>query len=84
MNNCRRATFLTEKKIAGKITTIERIQLNFHLAACPLCRIYLQQSVLINEAFVSFQHTSFTLDDAFKKKLIEKIELEIKKNNFLL
>ncbi|ARS42974.1 hypothetical protein CA265_12595 [Sphingobacteriaceae bacterium GW460-11-11-14-LB5] len=80
INNCKQATFLTEKKIAGKITVAETLQLHVHLAGCSVCRIYQQQSMLINQAFVSFKNNDFKLDEAFKKNLTEKIEKEINKN----
>ncbi len=80
INNCKQGTFLTEKKIAGKITAAETLQLHVHLAGCSVCRIYQQQSMLINQAFVSFKNNDFKLDEAFKKNLTEKIEKEINKN----
>lgn len=80
INNCKQATFLTEKKIAGKIAAAETLQLQVHLAGCSVCRIYQQQSILINKVFVSFKNNDFKLDEAFKKTLNEQIEKEINKN----
>jgi len=78
--NCKQATFLIEKRIAGKITAAETLQLHIHLAGCSVCKIYQQQSILINRVFVGFENTDFKLDEAFKKTLTEKIEKEINKN----
>ena len=78
--NCKQATFLIEKRIAGKITAAETLQLHVHLAGCSVCKIYQQQSILINKVFVGFENADFKLDEAFKKTLTEKIEKEINKN----
>ena len=78
--NCKQATFLIEKRIAGKIIAAEALQLQVHLTGCAVCKIYQQQSVLINRVFTAFNHDDFKLDEAFKKTLTEKIEKEINKN----
>lgn len=78
--NCKQATFLIEKRIAGKITAAETLQLHIHLAGCSVCKIYQQQSILINKVFAEIENTDFKLDEAFKKTLIVKIKKEINKN----
>ncbi|WP_025142802.1 zf-HC2 domain-containing protein [Pedobacter jeongneungensis] len=78
--NCKQATFLIEKKLAGKITAAETLQLHIHLAGCSVCKIYQQQSILINQVFVGFNNEDFKLDEAFKKTMKENIEKEINKN----
>lgn len=78
--NCNRATFLIEKKLAGKITAAETLQLQIHLAGCSVCKIYQQQSILINNLFVGFNGGTFKLDKTFKKALTARIEKEMNKN----
>ncbi|MBB6237269.1 hypothetical protein HDC90_001889 [Pedobacter sp. AK013] len=78
--NCKQATFLIEKRLAGKITAAETLQLHVHLAGCSVCKIYQQQSILINQVFIGFNDNDFKLDQAFKKTLTEKIKKEINKN----
>jgi hypothetical protein len=78
--NCKQATFLIEKRITGKITAAETLQLHVHLAGCSVCKIYQQQSILINDVFLTFDRQNFKLDVAFKKTLTEKIKKEINKN----
>lgn len=78
--NCKQATFLIEKKTAGKITAIETLQLRIHLAGCSYCRTYQQQSFLINRLFTAFPSSELKLDDDFKTSLKLKIEKEINKN----
>ncbi|RBQ11914.1 zf-HC2 domain-containing protein [Pedobacter miscanthi] len=78
--NCKQATFLIEKRLAGKITTAETLQLRIHLAGCSICKIYQQQSVLINKLFAGFNSEDFKLDKTFKQTLTEQIEKEMNKN----
>lgn len=78
--NCKQATFLIEKKISGKITAAEILQLQIHLAGCAVCRTYQQQSLLINRLFISFQPEELKLDEDFKAGLKLSIEKEINKN----
>lgn len=78
--NCKQATFLIEKKIAGKITAAETLQLQVHLTGCSVCRVYQKQSILINRVFVGFNNDVFKLDKLFKAKLMAQIEDEMNKN----
>ncbi len=78
--NCKQATFLIEKRMAGKITAVEAVQLKVHLAGCSVCRLYQEQSVLINKLFTGLSTAGFKLDETFKSKLVKKLEEEINKN----
>jgi hypothetical protein len=82
--NCRKATFLIEKRMIGKITFREAIELRIHLAGCSVCRLFEKQSVLINkmvqQLFAPINSTVVTLDDNYKKELHNRIEEEINKN----
>ena len=82
-NNCKKATYLIEKKQIGKITLWEKIQLRIHLAGCSVCKIFQRQSILINRLAKDFFTRSSspgpTLDESFKKDLQERIDAEIKK-----
>lgn len=75
--NCRKATFLIEKKQELELTTRENMELKLHLAGCYICRIYEQQSILINSLMTSLfkgsQH-DIKLDDTFKKDLQKRID----------
>jgi hypothetical protein len=81
--NCKKATFLIEKKQIGSITIKKKLELEIHLAGCSVCRIFEQQSVAINrmvkELFHSSQHRKFRLDDDYKKDLQERIEEKLNK-----
>ena len=82
--NCRKATYLIEKRQLGSITLREKLELQIHLAGCSVCKTFLKQSVLINKMVHDlFQSTSvkeLKLDDQFKKELQERIEDQLDKN----
>jgi ABC-type uncharacterized transport system ATPase subunit len=81
--NCKKATFLIEKKQIGTITLREKMELRIHLAGCVICRIFQQQSILINktvkELFQLPQYKNMKLGDDFKKKLQQRIDEELTK-----
>lgn len=83
--NCKKATFLIEKKQIGTISPREKLELKIHLAGCSVCRIFEQQSIKINEMVKNLFHTNnqqeeIKLDEAFKKAMQERIEKELNKN----
>ena len=70
--NCKKATFLIEKKQIGNISMRENLELKIHLACCSTCRIFEQQSILINKLVQDLFHepqvtTDIELDDDLKK-----------------
>ncbi len=83
--NCKKATFLIEKKQIGTISPREKLELKIHLAGCSVCRIFEQQSIKINEMVKNLFHTNnqqeeIKLDEDFKKAMQERIEKELNKN----
>jgi len=82
--NCRKATFLIEKKLIGHITFREHIELRIHLAGCTVCRIYQKQTIkiseMVRELFHDSDNTDRHLDDDFKRDMQERIEDELNKN----
>ena len=81
--NCKKATFLIEKKQIDSITIREKLELKIHLAGCSVCRIFEQQSIVINRMVKELLHSSklgeFRLDDGYKKDLQERIEEKLNK-----
>jgi hypothetical protein len=81
--NCNKATFLIEKQQIGTITLREKIELNIHLAGCKICRIFKQQSILINRTVKELiklpQYKAMQLGDDFKQQLQQRIEKELSK-----
>ena len=83
-HNCKKATFLIEKKLIGRITLREHIELRIHLFGCGVCRIYQKQTVKVSEMVRQLFHSNVNkdtkLDDTFKKDMQERIEEELNKN----
>lgn len=81
--NCRKATFLIEKKQIGEITLLEKMELKIHLAGCLVCRTFEQQSITINrmvkELFNVSGENKIELDEEFKKDLQDRIEKRLEK-----
>lgn len=84
MYNCKQATFLIEKKSVSRLSFREVIELRIHLYGCSFCRLYSEQSAVINqmvkELFRSTLQSGTRLDDDFKKELQQRIEEELNKN----
>lgn len=80
--NCRKATFLIEKQQISSITLREKIELKIHLAGCSICKIFQQQSMLINKMVgkhLADQHKDLVLDRDFKARLQQKISEKLHK-----
>jgi hypothetical protein len=84
INNCKQATFLIEKKLIGRLTLREKIELGIHLIGCSWCRLYDIQSrkigEMVRQLFQSSGNADIMLDENFKKELQERIEEELNKN----
>ncbi|OKS88085.1 hypothetical protein [Mucilaginibacter polytrichastri] len=82
--NCKKATFLIEKKQVGSITVREKLELKIHLAGCAVCRTFEQQSIVINKMVHDLFHepklNELKLDDDFKRKLQGSIDEKLDKN----
>lgn len=81
--NCRKATLLIEKKQSIELTARETMELQMHLAGCYICRVYEQQSVLINNMMYKLFKSpvaEIKLDDDFKNKLQQKIDNKLNNN----
>jgi len=84
IHNCKKATFLIDKKEMGRISLREHIELRIHLIGCSFCRIYGKQSRAINnmvqELFRSATQTEKGLGDEFKRELQQRIEEELNRH----
>ena len=82
--NCRQATFLIEKKQIAQLTVREKLELKIHLTGCSVCRIFQQQSILLNQMIKGLsgspQNQKMKLGEPFKKKMQERIEERLNKN----
>ena len=80
--NCKKATYLIEKQQTGKITTIEKFQLELHLKGCEVCNIFQKQSALINQfvkKLIQPEHQEIKLEDGFKETLQKRIDEKLEK-----
>jgi hypothetical protein len=82
--NCRKATYLADKKMNGRISFKESIELRIHLFGCDACKLYVKQSGKINEMIkallISPAATNIRLDDDFKTRMQVTINEELNKN----
>jgi hypothetical protein len=80
--NCRKATLLIEKQQMSRLTMGERVELKIHLTGCSICRMYQQQSIIINkmikDLFNARDHHR-GLDVDFKKSLQDRINKKLLK-----
>jgi hypothetical protein len=75
--DCRKATFLIEKKQHGPISVREWLELKIHLAGCSVCRIFQRQSLAINRMIRNLLRSpevkDIKMDEPFKKDLQDRI-----------
>ncbi len=80
--NCRKATYLIDKRMIGHISFRERIELRIHLAGCGVCRLYIKQSYIINAMIRQLlrRNAAAGLDAGFKETLQQRINEQLDKN----
>ena len=74
---CKKATFLIEKEQTGNLNKRELLVLNNHLSACSGCRIFAEQSKMINKALHNLLHEpkpKFKLDEDDKMHMQDLID----------
>lgn len=80
MISCRKATELTEKKLAGELNWKERAQLMMHRFMCAACRRYGRQSRKIDQLLrrktdrVSEESSNTFSAEELEKKIREKLK----------
>lgn len=83
-NNCKKTTFLIDKKNLEGIRPLQHIELYTHLAGCSFCRLYDKQSHLIDqlagEVYLSKAKHIQKLGDDFKIALQNNINEQLKNN----
>lgn len=83
--NCKRATYLIEKRQLENITQTENYELELHLNGCFLCEVYMKQSILINDwisKVFRIKVNDLRLGSEVKKKMQKRIDaiLDMKKS----
>jgi len=83
--NCKKATFLIEKKNLNGISIREQMELKLHLAGCTVCRLFQQQSLLIDRVikghFLGKDMEEPKLGEQFKKDMHQLIEQKLEEEN---
>lgn len=81
--NCKHATYLIEKRQHRSLSIKERIQLVIHLSGCSVCRLFQQQSRLINRMIHGLlrspENDSHKLDETVKQEMQKKINERLPK-----
>ncbi|KEQ29012.1 hypothetical protein [Pedobacter antarcticus] len=80
VNNCKKATFLIEKRQTGNITLKETLELEFHLKGCEMCNIFMKQSLIINQFVKKLfnpRGIELKLDDQFKEQLQKQVDTKL-------
>ncbi|MEP6950325.1 MAG: hypothetical protein ABI863_13655 [Ginsengibacter sp.] len=81
--NCRQATLLIEKKQDTELVVREKLELKLHLSGCHICRVYEQQSILINSMISKLlkgTRQNIKLDPTFKENLQRRIDQKLRGN----
>lgn len=82
--NCRKATFMIEKRMVKPLTVQENIEMRLHLVTCGVCRLYIKQSrkidLMVKQILKSTPPANIRLDDDFKKELKARIDNELNKS----
>jgi hypothetical protein len=66
----------------GRLTMGERVELKIHLTGCSICRMYQQQSIIINKMIKDLFNSRADqsgLDVDFKKSLQDRINKKLLK-----
>ena len=79
---CNDASYLHEKKKAGKLSFTEMFGLKIHLLYCSLCRMFFKQLDELEKhthRFSQSEKTIASLDASSKEKMKQAFEQELKK-----
>ena len=71
--SCKEAVEFILKKEEGKLSVWGQLRLWRHLAICSLCRIFSNQSKLINQALRQRKEKQYTLSDDEKEHIIRNV-----------
>ena len=83
--NCQQASAVVEKKRDGKLSASERIGLWIHLGYCSICRLFFQQSEIIDKSYkyyaddIDLEQKIYPLSPERKEALEKALREEMKK-----
>lgn len=80
MISCRQSTEWVIRKEQGKLSVKQNVQLLSHLAICSFCRLFSDQSSLIDIAMKTCKsEDAYQLSSKEKEELLKSVQLSIKK-----
>lgn len=72
-SNCKHATYLIEKRTNVRLSIREWLEMQAHLAICPLCTLYKEQSKLLQQMIVKIfqkrRDVTIAMDEHVKEAL---------------
>lgn len=74
--SCLKATRLIEKRLAYKLSPLERLQLHTHKLMCRGCKLYDQQSSFLDSAIHKKIKEKALSNEPLKLKIYQKIDEE--------
>ena len=85
MLDCDNATYLVTKQEFDKLSCVKRMQLKMHLASCKFCRVFAQQSKIINKQIEEIRNINESdpevhLSHEQKEEIQEVIDTTLKEN----
>ena len=76
--SCLKATRLVEKRLAYKLSLLEKLQLHSHKMMCKACQLYDKQSTFVEKAIKNNVDVKELKNDPLKLKILQNIEEEVK------
>lgn len=76
--NCKEATYLTELSKEGKLTTMLKFRLWYHLTICESCKNFKKQTLLLAQKLKDIK-TSHLLERSDKERLNAQIKKALEK-----
>ncbi len=78
MISCKKSTEWVIKREHGKLTVKQNLQLLSHLSICSFCRLLVDQSAFLNQAFSKNNTSAFTLlTEKEKEEMLNHVQNKI-------
>lgn len=75
--SCKKATFLTEKKLHTSLSPIEEWQLKTHLSLCPYCTAYTHKAIFLDKLMLD-DRISEQINNHFSEKEVDDLKERVK------
>lgn len=71
--NCKKASYLIDKKQLSGLKLSEKIALKFHQLMCKICKLHEKESRIMSKKLSDFKFKEIQLSAEEKKKMQDKI-----------